>query len=274
MPAKPFVELAQAIAEALPALRRYARALSGTQPGGDAFAEATLERLLENPAALEGAGSVKLKLFALFHQVWAGAGAPVGLAETGLAETGLAARAQALMAGLTPLSREALLLRAIEGFAEHDIAAILQTPPEQVAALLAAAEREMAQSVTGRVLVIEDEAIIAMDISEIVSGLGHAVTGVARTRTGAVALAERDPPDLILADILLADQSSGMDAVNDIFARIGPRPVIFITAFPEKMLTGTRPEPAFLIPKPYSEDQLRSAVSQAMFFASTETLGG
>jgi hypothetical protein len=48
--------------------------------------------------------------------------------------------------------------------------------------------------------------------------------------------------------------------------------VIFVTAFPERLLTGKRPEPAFLITKPYVEDQVRSAVSQAMFFASTETL--
>ena len=46
----------------------------------------------------------------------------------------------------------------------------------------------------------------------------------------------------------------------------------FITAFPERLLTGERPEPAFLISKPYSEEQVRSAVAQAMFFSSTETL--
>ena len=48
--------------------------------------------------------------------------------------------------------------------------------------------------------------------------------------------------------------------------------MIFITAFPERLLTGARPEPAFLIAKPYTEDQVRSAVSQAMFFAGTEPL--
>ena len=49
-------------------------------------------------------------------------------------------------------------------------------------------------------------------------------------------------------------------------------PVIFITAFPERLLTGNKPEPAFLIAKPYTEEQVRSAVAQAMFFSSTETL--
>jgi CheY-like chemotaxis protein len=102
--------------------------------------------------------------------------------------------------------------------------------------------------------------------------MGHAVTGIARTRATAVALGRKDRPDLILADIQLADKSSGIDAVNDILTQFDALPVIFITAFPERLLTGTRPEPAFLITKPFSEDQVRSAVSQAMFFASTETL--
>ena len=80
-------------------------------------------------------------------------------------------------------------------------------------------------------------------------------------------------PDLILSDIQLADGSSGIDAVNELLGSLGDIPVIFITAFPERLLTGDRPEPAFLISKPYSEEQVRSAVSQAMFFASTEGLG-
>lgn len=138
--------------------------------------------------------------------------------------------------------------------------------------MIAIALREMEESVTGRVMIIEDEAIIAMDIQDIVTEIGHHVTGIARTRDEAVALASREKPDLILADIQLADNSSGIDAVNDILAKFEDLPVIFITAFPERLLTGTRPEPAFLITKPFSEDQLRSAVSQAMFFSSTETL--
>ena len=130
----------------------------------------------------------------------------------------------------------------------------------------------MTDAVQGRIMVIEDEAIIAMDISSIVESMGHEVTGVARTRDQAVKLAKQTPPDMILADIQLADKSSGIDAVNDILGQMDEVPVVFITAFPERLLTGERPEPAFLITKPYTEDQVQSAVSQAMFFSSTETL--
>ena len=121
-------------------------------------------------------------------------------------------------------------------------------------------------------MIIEDEAIIAMDLEGIVSDMGHRVTGIARTEADALKLFNDESPDLILSDIQLADGSSGIDAVNGIMEKAPDVPVIFITAFPERLLTGEGPEPAFLIPKPYQSDQVRSAVSQAMFFSSTETL--
>lgn len=260
-------DLTSAIGANLPYLRRYARALTGSQTSGDSFAAATLEALLEDMSVLSAASSPKVALYRAFHLVWASAGAPVGDADSALA-----AKAQRHMAALTPNSREALLLSVIEGFPHDQIAEILQIGDAEAAELITIARTEMENSIAGRVMIIEDEAIIAMDIEDIVTEIGHSVTGIARTRDEAVALATRIRPDLILADIQLADNSSGIDAVNDILAQFDALPVIFITAFPERLLTGTRPEPAFLITKPFSEEQLRSAVSQAMFFASTETL--
>ena len=166
----------------------------------------------------------------------------------------------------------ALLLYTIEGFSYGSIATIIGVETAEAEELVAVARREMADSVMGSVMIIEDEAIIAMDIESIVAEMGHRVTGIARTRDEAVALGKADTPDLILADIQLADNSSGIDAVNDLMSELGMRPVIFITAFPERLLTGNKPEPTFLISKPYTEDQVISAVSQAMFFSSTETL--
>lgn len=260
-------DIVQTIAANLPYLRRYARALTGHQGTGDRYAVATLEALLEDPQAIVDANSAKIALFRAFHLVWSSAGAPLGQADTELSR-----RAQNHMASLTTNSREALLLYAIEGFGHDEISRIMQIEPDEASRLIEAAKREMLDSVTGAVLVIEDEAIIAIDIQGIVIDMGHRVTGIARTRTTAVDLASRDRPDLILADIQLADKSSGIDAVKDILEQFDDVPVIFITAFPERLLTGQRPEPAFLIAKPYTEDQVRSAVSQAMFFSSTETL--
>ncbi|MEH6773368.1 MAG: response regulator [Cereibacter changlensis] len=241
--------------------------MTGNQETGDRFAAATLEAILEDTAIFDAVESPKVALFHAFHLVWASAGAPLGDPDSRLSQ-----RAQDHMAHLTPNTREALLLHAIEGFHHDEIAAIMQIDAEEAGELVDIAQREMANSVAGRIMVIEDEAIIAMDIVAIVREMGHGVTGIARTRTEAVALASKERPDLILADIQLADNSSGIDAVNDILKQFDDTPVIFVTAFPERLLTGKRPEPAFLITKPYSEDQVRSAVSQAMFFSSTETL--
>ena len=143
---------------------------------------------------------------------------------------------------------------------------------EEAEHLYNVAQSDMADLVAGDVLIIEDEAIIAMDLQSIVAAMGHRVTGIARTHDGAVALGPKEVPDLILADIQLADKSSGIDAVNTLLAELGERPVIFITAFPERLLSGEKPEPPFLITKPYSEEQVRAAVSQAMFFATTEDM--
>lgn len=264
-------DFAAQIGAQLPFLRRYARALTGAQETGDRYAAAALEAVLADLSVLDvgqaGTGGVKTGLFHAFHMVWSSAGAPLGEPDTRFS-----AIAQAHMAALTPGSREVMLLRSIEGFTEAEIAAIMQIDASSVAGLHKKALQEMSDTLAGRVMIIEDEAIIALDIAAIVREMGHEVTGIASTRTEAGTLAAREKPDLILADIQLADKSSGIDAVNDILSRIGDIPVIFITAFPERLLTGDRPEPAFLITKPYSEDQVRSAVSQAMFFASTETL--
>ena len=74
---------------------------------------------------------------------------------------------------------------------------------------------------------------------------------------------------LVLSDIQLADGSSGIDAVSEILTGTSV-PVIFITAFPDRLLTGERPEPTFLITKPYLEETVQAAVSQALFFESSQ----
>ncbi|WP_380058015.1 response regulator [Falsihalocynthiibacter sp. SS001] len=261
------VDLAGTIEQHLPFLRRYARALTGSQGSGDRFAAATLEAVLEDRSAFEAASGPKVALFQTFHLIWASAGAPVADDESGPAS-----RAHQHLAKLTERTREALLLFTIEEFTISEIAEIMNTRTDDVEHLLSVAREEMQNTISGKVMIIEDEPIIAMDLEGIVSDMGHSITGNARTRKEAQVLGTTKRPDLILADIQLADNSSGIDAVHDLLAELGDVPVIFITAFPERLLTGERPEPTFLIAKPYTVEQVRSAVSQAMFFASTETL--
>ncbi len=256
------------IAPHLPSLRRYARALTGTQTSGDAYAVTTLEAILADPGCFDAPRiGDKAALFRVFHSLWSSSGEPVADPAEGPR-----ARALAHLSRLTPNTREALLLHTVEAFSGAEIGQIMGIPEAEAEALIATARDEMQDMVRGRIMIIEDEAIIAMDIESICTMMGHEVTGIARTRSAAVALGRAERPDLILADIQLADNSSGIDAVNDLLAELGEVPVVFITAFPERLLTGKRPEPAFMITKPYQPDQVISAISQAMFFASTETL--
>lgn len=262
------MDLSLSIGANLKFLRRYARALTGNQTTGDRYAAATLEAILADHTLYHSNISPKAALFRTFHVIWSSAGAPITEDDSNFLEH----RAQKRLSGLTKDSREALLLYTIEGFDLNEIGEVLQTSMAQALKLVQLATAEMEKSIRGSVMIIEDEAFIALDIESIVTAMGHHVTGIARTHSEAVKLGAKERPDLILADIKLEDDSSGIDAVNDLLAALGDVPVIFITGSPDLLLTGERPEPAFLIGKPYTEEQVRSAVSQAMFFASTETL--
>ena len=147
----------------------------------------------------------------------------------------------------------------------QEIGIILSKNQTETGALLDEASRSIVNQVATDVMIIEDEPIIAMDLEALLESLGHRVTGIARTEKEAIHLASSKRPGLVLADIQLADGSSGIDAVNKILLNIDV-PVIFITAFPERLLTGEKPEPAFLITKPFMPDMVKAVVSQALFF--------
>ena len=167
---------------------------------------------------------------------------------------------------MTPLPRQAFLLMAVEEFTAPEIADILGKSEAEVAGLVDQAGREIAEQVATDVLIIEDEPLIAMDI--------ESAGPVARPqrqrrrphpRARRSRRSRRSSPGLVLADIQLADGSSGLDAVNEMLASFSV-PVIFITAYPERLLTGERPEPAFLITKPFQPETVKAVISQALFF--------
>jgi DNA-directed RNA polymerase specialized sigma24 family protein len=251
----------QAVAQYLPFLRRYARALTGNQNSGDAYVSATLEALVEDPAAFDEASGAKVALYRLFTRIWNSVGVNH---ETSQAEGDMPADMR--LANLTPQPRQAFLLVALEGFSEEDAAKVLGVDVAHLRSLVEESGRELAAEIATDVLIIEDETFIAMDLETLVEGLGHRVLGVARTHTEALAIAKKKKPGLILADIQLADGSSGLDAVNELL-RSFEVPVIFITAYPERFLTGERPEPAFLIAKPFQPAMVSAIASQALFFA-------
>ena len=258
------MSLGQQLAPHLPFLRRYGRALTGSQAQGDKYVRATLEAIVAAPDQFPKEVDPRLGMYRMFQGIWASANHDEK-PDTATEADGPEAVAVARLSRMTPLSRQALLLTAMEGFTSEDTAYLIEVETSEVEELVAEALAEIEKQTRARVLIIEDEPIIAMDIETIVRDLGHDVTGVAVTRDEAVALAMSERPGLVLADIQLADDSSGIDAVKDILAEFDV-PVIFITAFPERLLTGERPEPTFLITKPFQRSTVKAAISQALFF--------
>ena len=250
----------QAVAQHLPYLRRYARALSGSQASGDAYVAATLEALVQDPKVLESGMSTRIALYRLFTKIWN------SVALNGKSAGGsLDHPVERHLAQIPPKPRQAFLLVALEGLSEDDAAKVLDVDAPTLRELVEESGRELAAEIATDVLIIEDETFIALDLEGLVEGLGHRVLGVARTHAEAVALAKAKRPGIILADIQLADGSSGLDAVNEML-RSFEVPVIFITAYPEKLLTGERPEPTYLIAKPFLPETVQATVGQALFF--------
>src|SRR5688572_10042275 len=169
------MSLGQDLAPHLPFLRRYARALTGSQHHGDAFVRATLEAIVEAPDDFPRDVDPRLGLYKTFHAIWSSAN--IEEDPSGPEDVGEESIAQARLARITPLSRQALLLTAMEGFTPEDAGYLIGASVSEVDALVAEAHAEIERQTRAEVLIIEDEPIIAMDIETIVRDLGHSVTG-------------------------------------------------------------------------------------------------
>ncbi|HEY5048133.1 MAG TPA: response regulator [Rhizomicrobium sp.] len=255
------MNVTQSLAPHLPYLRRYARALAGSQESGDAYVRASLTALLEGDHALDEEIAPRVALYKLFHKIWSGTASRYDLP---LTEDGSEGPEERLLS-LSSSRRAALLLTAVESFNLDEAGAILELSSEEVERAIVEAQRAIESDLVSTVLIIEDEPIIALDLENLVTELGHEVVGTAATREQAVKLAYAKKPGLILADINLGEGGSGIDAVSEILNSFDI-PVIFVTAYPEKLLTGERPEPTYLIAKPFLPETVQATVGQALFF--------
>jgi len=257
------MSISQDISFYIPYLRRFSRALTGSQAGGDAYVLATLEAIVADPGHFDVGDDVRTALYRVFLDVWSSM--PVNDHVDEIAFSSDEIGAQRNLEAITLRPRIAFLLSSLEGFDTTEVARALGCPVEAAAALIDAAGKEIANQIRTDVVIIEDEPFIALDLQTLVEEQGHRVISVARTHREAVEAVTRERPGLILADIQLADGSSGLEAVNEILGSFSV-PVIFITAYPERYLTGMPPEPAFLITKPFGVDSLKAVISQALFF--------
>lgn len=242
----------------LPYLRRYARALTGAQARGDSYVRGCLEAVMAEPERLDVSGNLRVALFKLFHDLWSivdsavpqprlGDGDPVGV--------GLQA--------LPSRERQALLLTALEGFTTAEAATILGIDEATVVELVKQARSDIMRQQATRVLIIEDDPLIAMDIAQIVREMGHTVCGTAARKDEALDVARRTQPGLVLADIQLKDGDTGVETVQELLKSVSV-PVVFVTGYPEKLLTGERIEPTFLVTKPFDPETLKTAIGQAL----------
>ena len=231
---------------ALPYARRYARALTGSQPRGDAIVAESLKEVMNNEQPDLGARQM------LYRGV------------TERFTTSLSTKNSPFVIGrLTPRQRQLLLLTSLEELPIADAAPIVAMTVEGATEQLAEARQQLRAGAATEVLIIEDEPVIAMDIEELVASCGHKVVGVAGTEAEAVELAELYRPGLILADINLGEGGDGTAAVARIMQH-HYAPVIFVTAYPERLLTGDALEPAFVITKPFEPMALAIATYQAV----------
>lgn len=262
------MSLSETIVPELPFLRRFARALSGSQESGDAYVVAMLEALVADSSIFPKAMDTKSAVFHTFLKVWNSIA--LNKSRETVDDPSATTSPERRLEMISHRPRQAFLLLTVEGFSAERTAEILGTTTADVRSLIDQAGKEIAEQVATSVLIIEDEPLIALDLADLVSTLGHRVCATASTHKQAVAAFNKHRPGLVLADVQLADGSSGLDAVNDILKSFEV-PVIFITAYPERLLTGRRPEPTFLINKPFQSDTVKAIISQALFFQNKAT---
>lgn len=253
------MSLAEQIAEHLPPLRRFARLLSGSQQEGDASVARVLQAIAADPSIFPQLPP-RLGLYQCFLALLTRRHRDGGPQPRLIGDT--AARS---LAALTPEARQAFLLTAVEAFQRHEAAAIMEVSERRIDQLLEMAGAEIGRQIATDVLIIEDEPLIALDLKDILEGMGHRVAKIVQTHRDALRAATRAQPGLVMADIRLADGSSGLDAVNEMLRSFSV-PVVFVTAYPEKLTTGRRPEPTFVIPKPFRAAAVQAIVSQVLFF--------
>lgn len=253
--------LREEAAATLPYLRRYARALTGSQQHGDQWVRMCVEVLVQQPELLSSKATTAADIFTLFHTLQQ----PFGTLEqeSSTEPTDAPARLKTHLTDIPQRQRQVLLLTVLEGFPIDDVARILGIDIDEAEADLKQARDELERVASVRVLVIEDEAVIALDVAKIVRNAGHQVVGIAPTEKAAIDLAKKHLPHLVLADIQLKDGDSGIVAVREILKAVSA-PVIFVTGFPERLLTGHGLEPAFIITKPFNPEMLKTAMAHAL----------
>ena len=153
------MSLSNRVAANLPYLRRYARALTGSQESGDTFVRATLQASLDNPSFKNMLEDGRTGLYRAFTIVWAQTHKDTGASgpDNETHATAHEAAARRRLSAITPLNRQALLLMILEEFSTDQAAEILGLRSDEIGDLVQDAIGEIDHESATNVLIIEDE---------------------------------------------------------------------------------------------------------------------
>jgi len=241
-----------------PLIRRYARALTGSQFLGDCYVRQMLEVILAEPRLLGPASDLPMNLYRLFHRI------ECNICLPGNYYGAYGDSDERHLRDICPLHRQVLLLVSLQGFSITSVAHILQLSVDAVERNLVIGHREMADEGPRRILVIEQVSLPPLNIAAMLAELGHSIVGIVPVREDSFVEPEFIPPELVVADIHLSDRQAGIDAVRDILFE-HTVPVVFVSAHPERFLTGSGIEPVFLVDQPFNLGSIDVAISQALF---------
>jgi len=231
------------IALELPSLRRFARSMTGSQRAGDVYVSCMLDRLLLDPGLVSRGHPVKISLFRQLASILASAcesTQPTGY------------RAFELRAHR---ARQAWLLFAVEQMTVEEIAIVLDLGVSDIRGLLTGVAREVKQQSRAHVVIMEDDGALGLELAAMVERLGHEVAGIAQSSQKALTIIASLQPDLVIAEAhLLQSASKRGDLATT---------TICMSARPEELLTGLRPEPAFVLTKPFDVLPVEAMISQA-----------
>ena len=244
------------------ALRQFARTIFADRLIGDEFVSAVAAEVSRKGGTLS---DQPIEAFRTLIQKWRDI-------STASAPRPFSNRALIVASGPPPDDAQLILvLMDILGFSAGETERILDPLSAPAEILLEQARQTISRLDGGSALIIEDEPLLAADLADLVERLGISVIGIARTAQKAIALAKNHRPSVILADYNLVGEKTGLEAVEEIQEEMNC-PAIFITGFPEKVLTGESVEPDFVIAKPYTPQAVRAAIAQSLLTQRNEVV--
>lgn len=236
-------------------LRRFLRAINIDTVWAEEWLRLTYASPTTDEALSEtSTASAKFQVFSDFYDYW-------NAQEDGEAEAlpFTDDRLRRFVPNLPPKEDQILLLCDFVGFSLKEAASLLHVSVEDAETLLTDGRKLTRDLPPMSVLILEDHGLIAQDLSDIVGETGLSVIGVASNEADAIRIARQNWPDIIVTDQMLEDGDTGLQAIEKLRPD-GEFAAIYVTAYPDEVLTGLDEEPAIIVAKPFKPEAIRAAL--------------